>query len=115
MPKGGKREGAGRPKGSSTFFKRGDIPEKFANRVIAKLERAIDCGNPKREDWAIEVIMPYAFRKQPQSTEITGQLGVSHEFTQSFTSVFGGGQGPVAPVSGEVADGPGAAEDSKQG
>jgi hypothetical protein len=115
MPSGGKRPGAGRPKGSQTFFKRGDIPEKFADRVIAKLEKAIDCGDPKREDWAIEVIMPYAFRKQPQSTEITGQLGVSHEFTQSFASVFGGGTGPTPAVSGEVAGGPGAATDSKQG
>ena len=75
MPKGGKRNGAGRPKGSTQKMPAAKIASDFAPRILELLSDMLNSKSARNRKWAIHEMLPYAVQRQPQAIEHSGTDG----------------------------------------
>jgi hypothetical protein len=82
--RGGKRPGAGKPKGSTTTWKRGDLPAMFADRCGEIIREGLDSPNKAERKQMLALVIPYVFSRMPQRTELTGPEGGPIKFVEDL-------------------------------
>lgn len=71
---GGRRPGAGRPKGKPNRWKNGDLPGLFEHDCISIIEEALTSKNKRERKAMLALVMPYVFAKRPTAIDAAGEF-----------------------------------------
>lgn len=79
--RGGKRAGAGAPKGSKKRWKQGQVAEQFGGDMLKLAREYLKSKDPEVQMWAWEKLLPYTFMKMPQEQVISDPDGNAIQLT----------------------------------